>query len=104
LTGPRAGHPELAADFSNLDEARTNFLEIVNLLPNGGFHFEGEHLFESSFGLMETHDKGHITADGKGHNVMTLVGNHSGHIIIKADVDLTTGEIDATYHGRVCTH
>jgi hypothetical protein len=37
------------------------------------------------------------------HNVMSPVGNHSGHII-KADVDLGTGAIDATYHGRVCTH
>jgi hypothetical protein len=105
LTGPLEGHPVLLDDFSNAGEAQTNILEIVKALPNGGFHFEGAHsFFTSSFGPMETHDKGHITAGGKGHNVMTLVGNHAGHIIIKADVDLATGSIDATYHGRVCTH
>jgi hypothetical protein len=95
LTGPLEGHPI---------GAQTNYIEIVKALPNGGIHFEGAHdFYTDAFGQMETHDKGHITANGSGHNVMTLVGDHSGQIIIQADVDLATGAIDATYHGRVCT-
>lgn len=95
LTGPLVGHP--------LGE-QTNFVAITKVLPNGGIHFVGEHDFHTdAFGQMTTHDKGHITANGSGHNVMTLFGDHSGQIIIKGDVDLVTDVIDVTYHGRVCT-
>lgn len=96
LTVPLEGHPV---------GAQTNTLVITKALPNGGVHFEGQHYFYTdAFGWLSTNDKGHITAKGSGHNVMTLFGDHSGQIIIQADVDLSTGAIDATYHGRVCTN
>lgn len=94
ITGPLSGHTP---------GTQLTTVTIEKVTPGGTIHFTGIHVFETTdFGPMTTSDKGQITPQGRGHNVLTIVEGASGSINVHAEVDFETGLIDLWYHGRVC--